>query len=259
MKVKYCMRLSTFLSFFLFPVFFLERSERANEEMRALSTWALPLTSAQSRQSARLSSLHIHGAAMAAMAALQASTTAMAASHTKPASMVAGARVRCFSVNQGALSALRATGVDTRCWRGRLVAVRAQVEKSSVRERSVEEKDRDLAASRVSFQDQHVEEPADPESDEYDAAPADYSEVSKILASRVEDGQTQYLIEWKDDHLESWEPADNIARFALHPLFPIPSPMPFHFLKNRHSIAETWYSDTRILGGKPPRKLRTRS
>jgi pentatricopeptide repeat protein len=74
--------------------------------------------------------------------------------------------------------------------------------------------------ARLSFQDEHVEEPADPESDEeeeddYDAAdatPADYGEVSKILASRFEDGQTQYLIEWKDDHLESWEPADNIAR-----------------------------------------------
>jgi hypothetical protein len=93
-------------------------------------------------------------------------------------------------------------------------------EKSSVRERSVEEKDRDLAASRVSFQDQHVEEPTDPESDDeeeddYDAADAtsaDYGEMSKILASCVEDGQTQYLIKWKDDHLESWELADNIAR-----------------------------------------------
>jgi hypothetical protein len=65
--------------------------------------------------------------------------------------------------------------------------------------------------ARLSFQDEHVEE----EEDDYDAAdatPADYGEVSKILASHVKDGQTQYLIEWKDDHLESWEPADNIAR-----------------------------------------------
>jgi hypothetical protein len=74
--------------------------------------------------------------------------------------------------------------------------------------------------ARLSFQDEHVEEPADPKSDEEeeddhdaaDATPADYGEVSKILASHVKDGQTQYLIEWKDDHLESWEPADNIAR-----------------------------------------------
>jgi hypothetical protein len=69
-------------------------------------------------------------------------------------------------------------------------------EKSSVRERSVEKKDRDLVVSRVSFQDQHFEEPVDPElddeeEDDYDAAdatPAHYGEVSKILASRVEDG-----------------------------------------------------------------------
>jgi hypothetical protein len=73
--------------------------------------------------------------------------------------------------------------------------------------------------ARLSFQDEHVEEPADSELDEeeeddYDAAdatPADYGEVNKILASRVEDGQTQYLIKWKDDHLESWEPVDNSA------------------------------------------------
>ncbi|KAG0584680.1 hypothetical protein KC19_3G227600 [Ceratodon purpureus] len=169
---------------------------------------------------------------MAAMAALRASTTALLAAHSttsasasasgsgsSTASLGVAGRVSCFG--KGALVALRAgTG------RGPLVVVRAQVEKSSVQERSVEEKDRDLAAAKVSFQDQYVEEKEEEEDEEgedygVDAADdaafsaareEDYGEVSKILASRVEDGQTQYLIEWKDDHPESWEPADNIAR-----------------------------------------------
>lgn len=85
-------------------------------------------------------------------------------------------------------------------------------------------------ASKVGFQDQHVEEGDENEEEEEEdgvdadddaafrtaaASAEDYGEVSKILASRVQDGQTQYLIEWKDDHPESWEPADNIARFGL--------------------------------------------
>ena len=171
------------------------------------------------------------------MAALQASFVAMAASHGIQAQVpccssspgaatpvgVAMARVGSRGVAQGMVY------VSPARWRGPLVGVRAQ-EKSSVQERSVEEKDRDLAASRVSFQDQKVEEPAeagaDSDEEDYDvdaaddaafrssaAGEEDYGEVNKILASRVEDGQTQYLIEWKDDHSESWEPADNIARF----------------------------------------------
>ncbi|CAI5522032.1 unnamed protein product [Closterium sp. Naga37s-1] len=40
----------------------------------------------------------------------------------------------------------------------------------------------------------------------------DVGEVEKILGSRVaEDGVTQYLIEWKDDHPDSWEPRENVA------------------------------------------------
>ncbi|KAG6554335.1 hypothetical protein Mapa_004251 [Marchantia paleacea] len=40
----------------------------------------------------------------------------------------------------------------------------------------------------------------------------DFGEVDTILASRVVDRQTQYLIMWKDDHPDSWEPAENIAK-----------------------------------------------
>lgn len=170
---------------------------------------------------------------MAAMAALQAPTMAasQAVSHTSsPAlpgaassssspSLFAIARVRCFN------SGLRAENLG-HSWRAPLVAVRAQVEKSSVQERSVDEKDRDLVASK-GFQDQLVEEAEEEEVEDYgvDAADdaafnaaggeEDYGEVNKILASRVVDGETQYLIEWKDDHPESWEPPANIARFVL--------------------------------------------
>lgn len=110
-----------------------------------------------------------------------------------------------------------------------MVLVRAQVEKSSVQERSVEEKDRDLAATSY-FQDQVIEEPAEVKEEEAPEEPEavnhgfgnssgeeDYGEVNKILASRVFEGETQYLIEWKDDHPESWEPPENIARFVLPP------------------------------------------
>jgi hypothetical protein len=126
----------------------------------------------------------------------------------------------CVAVAVNSSSTVVATPSTTKSEKALGKSTVLVAEKSLVRERSMEEKDRDLTASWVSFQDQHVEEPADPKSDDeeeddYDAAdatPADYGEVSKILASHVEDGQTQYLIEWKDDHLESWEPADNIAR-----------------------------------------------
>lgn len=103
------------------------------------------------------------------------------------------------------------------------MGVRAQVEKSSVQERSVDEKDRDLVASQLGFQDQIVEEETQEETEDYGADAGDdatfngaggeenYGEVNKILASRVMEGKTQYLIEWKDEHLESWEPQANIA------------------------------------------------
>lgn len=85
----------------------------------------------------------------------------------------------------------------------------------------MEEKDRDLAATTF-FQDQVIEEPEEeepaeePEEVDYgfgnSGGEEDYGEVNKILASRVFEGETQYLIEWKDDHPESWEPPENIAR-----------------------------------------------
>eukprot|EP00271_Cylindrocystis_brebissonii_P014168 TRINITY_DN35429_c0_g1_i1.p1 TRINITY_DN35429_c0_g1~~TRINITY_DN35429_c0_g1_i1.p1 ORF type:complete len:443 (+),score=89.68 TRINITY_DN35429_c0_g1_i1:287-1615(+) len=50
---------------------------------------------------------------------------------------------------------------------------------------------------------------AEQNKEEYDE---DYGDVLRILGSRVVDRQTQYLIEWADDHPDSWEPADNIAR-----------------------------------------------
>jgi hypothetical protein len=109
----------------------------------------------------------------------------------------------CVAVAVNSSSTVVATPSTTESEKALVKPTVLVAEKSSVRERSVEEKDCDLAASRVSFQDQHVEEPVDPESDDeeeddYDAAdatPADYGEVSKILVSCVEDGQTQYLIE----------------------------------------------------------------
>ncbi|GAQ90615.1 Chloroplast SRP43 Subunit of Signal Recognition particle [Klebsormidium nitens] len=39
----------------------------------------------------------------------------------------------------------------------------------------------------------------------------DFGEVEKILASRVFDGQTQFLITWKDGHEDTWEPPENLA------------------------------------------------
>lgn len=39
----------------------------------------------------------------------------------------------------------------------------------------------------------------------------DVGEVEKILGSRVVEGATQYLIKWKDDHPDSWEPEGNVS------------------------------------------------
>ena len=36
-------------------------------------------------------------------------------------------------------------------------------------------------------------------------------DVAGILGSRVVDRSTEYLVEWKDDHPDTWEPASNIA------------------------------------------------
>ena len=105
----------------------------------------------------------------------------------------------------------------------------AQREKVSVQERSQEEKDRELALEyeRKLGEEEEEEEGAvreDEEEEEYldgdeavfNAAGGveDFGEVSKILSARVVDGEVQYLIEWKDDHPDSWEPPSNIARFA---------------------------------------------
>jgi hypothetical protein len=105
---------------------------------------------------------------------------------------------------------------------------RAQMEKSSVRERSQEEKDRDLVVSgdeRVNEEEKEEEE----EEEELDEGNEEetvvfradtdgeevYGEVKCILSSRVVDRQTQYLIEWNDEHPDSWEPASNIARYEI--------------------------------------------
>eukprot|EP00850_Spirogloea_muscicola_P022076 SM000276S10288 [mRNA] locus=s276:92493:95215:+ [translate_table: standard] len=42
-------------------------------------------------------------------------------------------------------------------------------------------------------------------------AAEDYGEVEKIIGSRVVERSTEYLIQWKDEHPVSWEPAANIA------------------------------------------------
>ena len=39
----------------------------------------------------------------------------------------------------------------------------------------------------------------------------DVGEVLRVVTSRVVDRKTEYLIEWADDHPDSWEPAENIA------------------------------------------------
>ena len=108
----------------------------------------------------------------------------------------------------------------------------AQREKVSVQERSQEEKDRELAleyerklgeeegeeeAEGAGREDE--EEYLDGDEAVFNAAGGeeDFGEVSKILSARVVDGEVQYLIEWKDDHPDSWEPPSNIARFASCP------------------------------------------
>lgn len=55
------------------------------------------------------------------------------------------------------------------------------------------------------FIDVAVEEATTADADE------DVGEVEKILGSRVSNGVTQYLIQWKDEHPDSWEPAENIS------------------------------------------------
>ena len=43
------------------------------------------------------------------------------------------------------------------------------------------------------------------------SASEDVGEVLRVVTSRVVDRKTEYLIEWADDHPDSWEPAENIA------------------------------------------------
>lgn len=43
------------------------------------------------------------------------------------------------------------------------------------------------------------------------AEDADVGEVLRIVTSRVVDRRTEYLIDWADEHPDSWEPAENIA------------------------------------------------
>lgn len=45
----------------------------------------------------------------------------------------------------------------------------------------------------------------------------DFGDVQTILSSKVVDRKTQYLIQWKDDHPDSWEPSENIARDVTSP------------------------------------------
>lgn len=172
--------------------------------------------------------------AMAAMAAVASMATMTSPKSIAPCSSIAVGKVvaitpLCRSTRVG----FGVANLSGRRWTP-LVVVQAQVEKSSVQERSWEEKDRDLVASQGFFQDQSVEyegiEEAEEEEEEkeedygvdvganaaFNAAGGeeDYGEVNKILASRVVDGETQYLIEWKDDHPDSWEPPANIAKYG---------------------------------------------
>lgn len=107
------------------------------------------------------------------------------------------------------------------------VLCRAQLEKVSVQERSQEEKDRELALEyerklgeeeeeEGAGRGEEEEEYLDGDDAVFNAAGGeeDFGEVNKILSARVVDGEVQYLIEWKDDHPDSWEPPSNIARFA---------------------------------------------
>ncbi|KAJ7542343.1 hypothetical protein O6H91_10G101800 [Diphasiastrum complanatum] len=77
--------------------------------------------------------------------------------------------------------------------------------RSSQEEDSAEDSTEDEQESD-SFNSTSVAQTADEE---------DYGEVNKIFASRVVDRGTEYLIEWKDDHPDSWEPAANIARDVI--------------------------------------------
>ncbi|XP_024362307.1 signal recognition particle 43 kDa protein, chloroplastic-like [Physcomitrium patens] len=173
---------------------------------------------------------------MAAMAAVASMATMTSPKSIAPCSSIAVGKVvaitpLCRSTRVG----FGVANLSGRRWTP-LVVVQAQVEKSSVQERSWEEKDRDLVASQGFFQDQSVEyegiEEAEEEEEEkeedygvdvganaaFNAAGGeeDYGEVNKILASRVVDGETQYLIEWKDDHPDSWEPPANIANDVVY-------------------------------------------
>ncbi|BBN01716.1 signal recognition particle 43 kDa protein [Marchantia polymorpha subsp. ruderalis] len=88
----------------------------------------------------------------------------------------------------------RSAGSVTRC---------VQTEKAIVQGRTEDE------------EEGHIVDAEDEEGSDNDgriSEPEDFGEVDTILASRVVDRQTQYLIMWKDDHPDSWEPAENIAK-----------------------------------------------
>ncbi|CAM6119090.1 unnamed protein product [Calypogeia fissa] len=72
-------------------------------------------------------------------------------------------------------------------------------------------------AEKSAFVDVELEEEEEEDAEsswgagEEEETPVAYGDVDLILASRVVDRKTQYLILWKDDHPDSWEPAGNIA------------------------------------------------
>jgi hypothetical protein len=78
----------------------------------------------------------------------------------------------------------------------------AQVEKSAFVDVELEEEERE---------EEDQDEDEDEGEGEDENSEGGFGEVDLILASRVVDKKTQYLILWKDDHPDSWEPAGNIA------------------------------------------------
>ncbi|KAL3697098.1 hypothetical protein R1sor_011174 [Riccia sorocarpa] len=107
------------------------------------------------------------------------------------------------------LAVLLSTGVPPgNSFRRGSVTRCVQTENSTVQERVQGEEEGTLLRD-----DDEEEEEMLPGGNGAGAAEAeDFGEVERILASRVLDRKTEYLILWKDDHPDSWEPAENIAK-----------------------------------------------
>ncbi|KAL2643964.1 hypothetical protein R1flu_011551 [Riccia fluitans] len=91
------------------------------------------------------------------------------------------------------------------CRRG-LVTRCVQTENSTVQERA------QGSEEGTHFRDAEDDDEEEEGNGAGTAETEDFGEVERILASRVVDRKTEYLILWKDDHPDSWEPAENIAK-----------------------------------------------